>query len=204
MNYAKLAFTEGIKKLQEQNGSRRSYEKMEKYSSTDGLTYREIKIIEESDRFYMASYGTNEFPYIQHRGGPKGFLKVINSQTLGFLDFSGNRQYISTGNIQTHNKVALIMVDYPARTRLKIYAEAEVLNMDEHPQIREKLELSDYKHQPERIIVYHIKAYDWNCPQHITPRYTKEEIDKAFSAQKEYIGALEREVSQLKKQLKLV
>ncbi len=155
-------------------------------------------LIERRNSFYLASYGANDFPYIQHRGGPKGFLKVLDSQTLGFLDFTGNKQYISVGNAQTHNKVALILVDYPARARLKIYVEMEILSLEGNAKLKRKLELDDYKYKPERIILFHIKAFDWNCPQHITPRFTQEEIEKAFAPQNEYIKSLEEEVKRLR------
>ncbi|NQZ78589.1 MAG: pyridoxamine 5'-phosphate oxidase family protein, partial [Ekhidna sp.] len=131
MNYANLAFTDTIKKLQEKYGSRASYDRMERFTSTDGLTEREISLIAERDSFYAASYGENGFPYIQHRGGPKGFLKVLDHKTLGFIDFSGNRQYITVGNVETNNRVSLILMDYPRRARLKLYAEAEVVDLDE-------------------------------------------------------------------------
>lgn len=184
MNYPKLAFTDAIKNLQTQNGSRNSYERMERFSSKEGLTPNEIGMIETRDSFYVASFGENGFPYIQHRGGPKGFLKVLNPQTLAFLDFSGNKQYISVGNVQTNNKVSLILVDYPRKARLKIYAEAAVHSLQDNQELMEKLKLEDYKYRPERIIVFQVKAFDWNCPQHITPRYTAEEIEVIFDSQK--------------------
>ena len=202
MNYAKLAFTSSIKKLQEQFGSRHNYERMEHFVSSDGLTPREAQLIAERDSFYVASIGENEFPYIQHRGGPKGFLKVLDDKTLGFLDFSGNMQYITVGNIQTNNRVSLILVDYPRKSRLKIYAEAEVKSLDEAPELVEKLELDGYKHRPERIILYHIKAFDWNCPQHITPRYTEEEITAVLEPEKAYLAQLETENDELRAKLK--
>lgn len=177
MNYAKLAFTDAIKKIQEQQGSRKSYERMERFNSKEGLTPNEIGMIESRDSFYLASIGENGFPYIQHRGGPKGFLKVITPKTLGFLDFSGNMQYISVGNIATNNKVSLILMDYPQRARLKIYAEVAIHTLEDDPNLTKSLSLENYKHRPERIMVFHIKAFDWNCPQHITPRYTAEEVD---------------------------
>jgi predicted pyridoxine 5'-phosphate oxidase superfamily flavin-nucleotide-binding protein len=183
MNYAKLAFTDAVKKLQEQKGSRANYERMERFTSKEGLTPNEINMIEAMDHFYMASIGENDFPYIQHRGGPKGFLKVLNPQKLAFLDFSGNMQYISVGNVETNNKVSLILVDYTKKARLKIYAESEVLSLQENPDMAEKLELEGYKYNPERIMVFHIKAFDWNCPQHITPRYTETEIEEILGSQ---------------------
>ncbi len=198
MNYAELAFTDAVKELQEKNGSRKSYEKMERFSSVEGLSPREIGLIANRDSFYMATYGENGFPYIQHRGGSKGFLKVLDEQTLAFLDFSGNRQYISVGNIKNNTKVSLILIDYPTRTRMKIYAEAEVVELYENEKLAKDLALENYRYRPERVIKLHVKAFDWNCPQHITPRYTEEEIREAFKVKDEYIKTLEEEVNRLR------
>ena len=200
-NFAEIAFTAAVKKLQEKHGSRKSYDRMEKFSLIDGLTINEVQFIQNRDSFYLASIGANEFPYIQHRGGPKGFLKVLDVNRLGFIDFTGNKQYVSVGNMETNNNVSLIMVDYPSKTRLKVFAKAEVVELKDNPELYEQLNLDDYKFRPERMIVFNIEAYDWNCPQHITPRYTVEEIEKAFSSQKEYITELESEVKILKDKL---
>jgi len=175
-NYASLAFTDPVKALQEEHHSRTAYERMEQVVENKGFTRRETHFINQRDSFYLATMGENGFPYIQHRGGPKGFVHVLDEFTLGFVDFSGNRQYISVGNLKTHPKVSLIMMDYAQQARLKMYAEAEVLSLDEHPELLKKLNLSHYKHTPERLFVLHVKAFDWNCPQHITPRYTLEEF----------------------------
>lgn len=201
MNYAKLAFTDPIKSIQEEEGSREAYERMEKMKLPEGLTFREMSFIQQRDSFYVASYGENGFPYIQHRGGPKGFLKVIDSETLAFLDFRGNKQYITTGNVQTHNKVSLILVDYPNRARLKLYAEAEVVSLNEKSELREMLELENYRYHPERIFVFKVKAFDWNCPQHITPRFTVEEIAKMAEEKDNYIESLKEEIKVLKEKL---
>ena len=201
MNYAKLAFTDPIKSIQEEEGSREAYERMEKMKLPEGLTFREMSFIQQRDSFYVASYGENGFPYIQHRGGPKGFLKVIDSETLAFLDFRGNKQYITTGNVQTHNKVSLILVDYPNRARLKLYAEAEVVSLNEKSELREMLELENYRYHPERIFVFKVKAFDWNCPQHITPRFTVEEIAKMAEEKDNYIENLKEEIKVLKEKL---
>jgi len=198
MNYGKLAFTDAVKKLQEENGSRRNYERMEKYAVADGLRENEIAFIHDRDSFYMATQGENGYPYIQHRGGPPGFIKVIDSKTIGIVDFSGNKQYISVGNIQTHPQVALIMVDYPQRARLKLYADARIVELDDDAELFALLDPADYKHRPERMMVFDIKAYDWNCPQHITPRYTVEDIEKALAPQRDYIRRLEAELDALK------
>jgi predicted pyridoxine 5'-phosphate oxidase superfamily flavin-nucleotide-binding protein len=201
MNYGQLAFTDAIKKMQEEAGSRSAYDRMEKMSVVDGLTDNEIKFIEERDSFYMASFGENEYPYVQHRGGPAGFIKVIDNKTIGIVDFSGNRQYISTGNISKNEKVALIMVSYPQRARLKLYANAKIVGLEENNVLYALLEPKEYKFRPERMMVFEIQAYDWNCPQHITPRYTAEEIEQVLLPQKKYISDLENKVKELELKL---
>lgn len=186
MNYGQLAFTAAIKKMQEEAGSRSAYDRMEKKAVVDGLTDNEINFISDRDSFYMASFGENEYPYIQHRGGPAGFIKVIDNKTIGIVDFSGNRQYISTGNISKNEKVALIMVSYPQRARLKLYAKAKIVDLEEDKALYDLLKPEDYKFRPERMMLFDIQAYDWNCPQHITPRYTTDEIEQALLPQKKY------------------
>ncbi|MBC7935559.1 MAG: pyridoxamine 5'-phosphate oxidase family protein [Rhizobacter sp.] len=196
-NYGEIAFTSAVKDLQEKLGSRRNYARMERDNYVDGLTENEIDFIAERDSFYMATIGTNNYPYIQHRGGPKRFLKVLDSKRIGFIDFRGNMQYISVGNISTNNNVSLIMVDYPARARLKIYAKAEIIQLKDDPELYKLLDLDEYKFRPERMMVFDIEAYDWNCPQHITPRYTIEDVERAFASQREHIAKLEAEIKQL-------
>ena len=201
MNYPKTAFSEASKRFQERYGSRASYARMEAYRDTDGLTEDERDFISLQDNFYMATIGENGFPYIQFRGGPKVFLKVLDDKTLGFIDFGGNKQYITVGNLTTNNKVSLFLLDQAAKARLKIYAEARVLEIDDNPELFDKLNLGDYKFRPERIIILNVTAYDWNCPQHITERYTLEEIRDEFMAQHEYIEKLRTENAALKKRL---
>lgn len=197
-NFGSLAFTDSVKAMQEKLGSRASYARMEKDNYVDGLTENEIDFIAQRDSFYMASFGENNFPYIQHRGGPKGFLKVLDAKRIGFLDFRGNMQYISVGNIAGNNNVALIMVDYPSKSRLKILAKAEIVELKDDPALFDLLNLSDYKFKPERTMILNIEAYDWNCPQHITPRYTVEDIEEAIGGQRNYIAKLEAEIKELK------
>ena len=197
-NFAEIAFSDASKRLQEKHGSRNSYSRMEKYSEINGLTDGEFSFIENQNSFYLSSIGSNGFPYIQHRGGPKGFLKVLDSKRVGFIDFSGNKQYVSVGNIATNAKVSLIIIDYPRKARLKIYATAEVVELEENPELYDSLDLEDYKFRPERMMVLNIEAYDWNCPQHITPRYTVDEIETALIPQQEYIAKLEQEIKELK------
>jgi uncharacterized protein len=200
-NFAEIAFSTAVKEMQEKLGSRAAYARTERDTYVDGLTENEADFISERDSFYMASIGENGFPYIQHRGGPKGFLKVLDAKRLGFIDFKGNMQYITVGNLTTHNQVAIIMVDYPARARLKIFAKAEILELKDNPGLYASLDLKEYKFRPERMMVLHIEAYDWNCPQHITPRYTVEDIELAFSSQRSLITGLEKEIKELKSTL---
>ena len=201
-NFAALAFTDSVKAMQEKLGSRSSYARMERDTYVDGLTESEIDFIAQRDSFYMASFGENNFPYIQHRGGPKGFVKVLDAKRIGFIDFRGNMQYISVGNFATNNNVALIMVDYPSRARLKILAKVEMVELKDDPALYDLLDVSEYKFKPERMMVLHVEAYDWNCPQHITPRYTVEDIEEAFAGQREHIAKLAAEVKELKQKLK--
>jgi predicted pyridoxine 5'-phosphate oxidase superfamily flavin-nucleotide-binding protein len=201
-NFAAIAYSDAVKEMQEKLGSRSTYARMERDTYVDGLTDNEVDFIGQRDSFYMASIGANGFPYIQHRGGPKGFLKVLDSKRVGFIDFKGNMQYITVGNLATNNNVALIMVDYPARARLKIFAKAEIIELKNNPELYDLLDLGDYKFRPERMMVLNIEAYDWNCPQHIIPRYSAEEIEQAFAPQRKRMAQLEEEVKVLKTRIK--
>lgn len=201
-NFAAIAYSDAVKEMQEKLGSRAAYARMEKETYVDGLTDNEVDFIAERDSFYMASIGENGFPYIQHRGGPKGFLKVLDSKRIGFVDFKVNMQYITVGNLATNNNVALIMVDYPARARLKIYAKAEIIELKDNPALYDLLDLPGHKFKPERMMVLNIEAYDWNCPQHIIPRYSAEEIEQAFAPQRNRMVQLEEEVKVLRAKIK--
>lgn len=198
MNYASLAFTDAVRDMQEKLGSRKSYARLENRSYVDGLTENEMDFISDRDSFYMATIGENGYPYIQHRGGPKGFIKVLNAKQLGIVDYKGNAQYITVGNIATNSSVALIMVDYPTRTRLKLYARARIVELKDDPGLYAQLDIEGYDVRPERMMVFDVDAYDWNCQQHITPRYSIEEINNAFASQREYILQLEAELKKLK------
>ncbi len=180
-NFTELAFTDSVKVQQEKYGTRTAYARMEQGGKfRNQITWQEQRHIEDRDGFYMASVGENGWPYMQFRGGPKGFLKVIDDNTLAFTDFRGNGQYISTGNINATRKTVLFLMDYTQKQRLKIWAEAEVLDPAEHPELAKKLIVPDYQATVERIIVFKVHAFDWNCPQHITPRYTQEEVERGL------------------------
>ena len=179
-NFTKFAFTKSVKEAQEQYGSRKSYARMEESGDRYVLTEQEVSFIASRDSFYMATVGENGWPYVQFRGGPKGFLKILDSTTLGIADFRGNRQYISVGNINSSKKAALFLIDYPSQRRLKIWAEPEVFETNEYPELLVKLSLPDYEEVIERLIVFKVQAYDWNCQQYITPRFTEEEIKQGY------------------------
>ena len=166
-NFADIAFTEGVKKIQEQNGSRSSYEKMSTVEKTL-LYHREIEFIKSIDGFFMATVNESGWPYVQFRGGSKGFLKVINQKQLAFADFRGNMQYISVGNINSTGKASLFLIDYTTQQRLKIWAESKVLSAGENPELVKTLEVPGYGAQIERLIIFKILAFDWNCRQHIS------------------------------------
>ena len=176
-NFTEIAFTPSVRREQERNQSRTQYARVEASNlEFNQLTDRDRRFIEERDTFFMATVGENGWPYIQHRGGPKGFLKVLDERTLGFADYRGNRQYISVGNLRADARVALILIDFVNRRRLKLWARAKVIDINEQPDLIARLQDPDYDAKVERGIVLHIEAMDWNCPQHITPRFTEEEV----------------------------
>ena len=176
--FAEIAFTDSVKAAQSRYGSRKANTGFElDEDRRDRLGGHEVDFLAGRDSFYIASVGENGWPYVQHRGGPKGFLKVLDEKTLGFADFRGNRQYISVGNLNADGRVSLFVMDYPNRARLKLWAWARVVHADEDPALLARLELPGYKARVERGIVLTVAAIEWNCPQHITPRYTQEEKD---------------------------
>jgi len=202
MSFGSIAFTPVVKKLQERYGSRQQYERMERAgASQDRLTPFETEFLTLRDSFYWATIGATGWPYIQHRGGPKGFLKVINDNTLALADFRGNKQYISTGNLMTDNRVAMIMIDYPQQARLKILGHVEVLEQEMAAPWMDRVRIKGYKAVIEMVFVIHVEAYDWNCPQHITPRYTAEEIREAVHGVEERLRSVEAENDELRKEL---
>jgi len=169
-----IAFTDSVKSIQTSHGSRNSYARVEKDWWPDHITAELEGFIAERDSFYMATVNSEGYPYIQHRGGAKGFLKVIDDRTLGFADFKGNRQYISYGNLEDNNKVFLFLMDYSNKTRIKIWGTAQVI--EDNQTLIEKLSIADYKGKAERAFIIKVETWDKNCPQHIMPRYTLDEI----------------------------
>jgi predicted pyridoxine 5'-phosphate oxidase superfamily flavin-nucleotide-binding protein len=165
------------------------------------FTESEVAFIEARDSFYLASVSESGWPYIQHRGGPVGFLKVLDEKTLGFTDFRGNRQYVSLGNIASDDRVALILVDYPHRARLKILAHMTAHDLKTEPTLAERLALPGYKGRPERAFTLRLEAFDWNCPQHITPRFTQADIEAAVLPMQRRLAVLGAENDELRRQI---
>jgi predicted pyridoxine 5'-phosphate oxidase superfamily flavin-nucleotide-binding protein len=190
--FAEIAFTPNVKKAQEINGSRRSYARLEQGEvHHDVLGPDEASFIAERDSFYMATVSETGWPYIQHRGGPPGFIRVLDNKTIGFADFRGNRQYVSVGNLETDDRVSMILMDYPNRARLKILGRARLVEVDEQDTLN-RLSLPDYRAVVERGFVITIEAFDWNCPQHITPRFTPAEIETAVAPLRQRVADLEK------------
>jgi predicted pyridoxine 5'-phosphate oxidase superfamily flavin-nucleotide-binding protein len=196
--FGSLVFTPVIRGLQERSGSRRQYAKRETPGfSQDGIGPSEIQFLAECDSFYMASVGATGWPYVQHRGGPKGFLKVIDEHTVAFADFRGNKQFISIGNLMTDDRVALILVDYPRQARLKILGHVRMVEGTEVKEWIEKARDPDYEAVVERVFVIQVEAFDWNCQQHITPRFTAEQIRSTLAPIEERMQMLEQENERL-------
>ncbi len=174
-SFTKIAFTDSVKAAQKKYGSKEIYQNAGDFGPSK-LYQKEISFIEQRDSFYLSTVGQNGWPYVQFRGGPKGFLKVLDEATIGYADFRGNLQYISTGNLAADNRAALILLDYPTRRRLKIWARTEILDPAAYPDYMKKISDPHYGAQIERLMIFKLEAFDWNCPQHITPRYTIDEI----------------------------
>ena len=197
--FYELTFTPSVKRAQERYGSHRNYARVGgEESEFFGLTEAEVEFINQRDGFYMATVGENGYPYVQFRGGPKGFLKILDKKTLGFADFRGNAQYISVGNIQTNDRAALFLMDYANRRRLKILARVQSKDAREAPELIERLGPQNYKARIERAIILRVEAFDWNCPQHITQRFTIEELEAFNQPLYEHVEILEAENRRLR------
>lgn len=191
-----IATTPSVRAAQRTMGSDRIYGNYKGDREFDRFTPEEVSFIAARDSFYMATVSETGWPYVQHRGGPKGFLKVVDDRTLAFADYRGNRQYISVGNLAAETRAALILVDYPARTRLKIYAHAEAVPIDSD--LAALVTEPDYRARPERVFVLRLAAFDWNCPLHITPRFTETEVAAAMAPLRDRLASLETENEQLR------
>ena len=192
-----IAFTPAVKAFQERLGSRAGYARMEEKGGwRDRITEDLAAFLGQRDSFYLATATAEGQPYIQHRGGPAGFLKPLDDKTLGFADFSGNRQYITAGNLAENDKAYIFLMDYPNRRRIKIWGRARIVEDD--PELFERLTEPGYKGNVERAILFTLDAWDVNCPQHITPRHSDDEILALVVPLKSRIAELEAEVAALR------
>lgn len=171
-----IAITPSVRAAQAEMGADGLWTDFPGHRAFDRFTEAEAQFIADRDSFYMATVSETGWPYMQHRGGPRGFLKVLDAQTLAFADFRGNRQYISAGNLRANDRVNLFLMDYRRRARLKIYAHAQVLALDADPALTDHVVVPGYRGKPERIVRLRLDAFDWNCPQHITPRWSEAEV----------------------------
>ncbi len=195
-----IAFTPSVKAIQERKGSRKQYARMEAGEGwSDTITQEFADFLSEVDSIYLATANVSGRPYIQHRGGPKGFLKVLDDRTLAFADFVGNRQYISLGNLAENNQAFLFLMDYATQTRIKVWGTAEVIEDD--PDLITQLTDSQYKGKPERVIRFHVEAWDTNCRQHIPLKYSQEDVERIVQPLRDRLAALEDENELLKKHL---
>lgn len=180
--FSQIAYTPSVRAAQTRYGSREANAGFDVDPNTRNIvTERELEFIPALDTFFMASVGENGWPYVQHRGGPKGFLKILDERTLGFADFAGNRQYISAGNVTHDDRVVLFLIDFATRRRLKVWGRARIVHESDEPDLIARLEVPTYRARVERGYVIRIEALDFNCPQHITPRFTEEEITERFA-----------------------
>ena len=196
-----IALTPSVRAAQIAMGSEQMWHDFPGHRAFDRFTPDASAFIAARDSFYMASVSETGWPYVQHRGGPRGFLKVVDDKTLAFADYRGNRQYISAGNLAADSRAALLLMDYPTRTRLKIYAHVETLTLDGDPALSKLVAAEAGKARPERIVRLRLEAFDWNCPQHITPRFTEAEIAPAVQKLREHLVELEADNARLRDRL---
>jgi predicted pyridoxine 5'-phosphate oxidase superfamily flavin-nucleotide-binding protein len=192
-----IAFTAAVKAVQERRGSRRAYRRLEEKGGWRTTVTPELaQFITQRDSVYFATANAAGQPYIQHRGGPKGFIRVLDEKTLGFTDYGGNRQYITTGNLAENDRAFLFLPDYAHRRRIKIWGRARVV--DDDPALIERLMPRDYPATPEQAILFTIEAWDINCPQHIPQKFDADEVEAIAAPLYGRIAALEAEVARLR------
>jgi predicted pyridoxine 5'-phosphate oxidase superfamily flavin-nucleotide-binding protein len=196
-----IAVTPSVRAAQAGMGSDGLWTDFKGHREFDRFTDNERAFIADRDSFYMATVSETGWPYIQHRGGPRGFLKLFDDRTLAFADYRGNRQYISLGNLAADDRVCLFLMDYKRRARLKIYARVETVAVDADPDLTALVTVSDYRAKIERIFRLRLEAFDWNCPQHITPRFSEAEIVEGVRPLRERIAELEAENAELRAML---
>jgi uncharacterized protein len=191
--YMQLLLTPAVQRAQDKYFGK--HQVVENAPETDALTLDEVGLIVSRDSFYLATVSETGWPYVQHRGGPPGFVKVLGPNLIGFADFKGNRQLLSAGNIGITDRVSLFMMDYPHRTRLKLLGHARVLDAREHPELADQLVPEALRNKVERLFLIQVISYDWNCPQYITPRFTAAEMANYIEPLKARIAELEAQLA---------
>lgn len=198
--FAQLAFTGTVREVQAEQGSATAMARMAGPADAgpDALGPSEAAFLTERDGVYLATVGETGWPYVQHRGGPPGFLHVLDEHTLGFVDVRGNRQYVSAGNLRHDDRVAVFAMDYAGQRRLKLLGRAEVVALDADPALTARLSDVAADGTPERVVLIHVEGVQRNCPQHITPRWSEAELVDALAPMRERIAQLEAEVARLR------
>ena len=192
--FDEIAFTDTVKAVQQEMGSRHAYARRAAGDAAINaeLGPTEAAFIAARDSVYMATVSETGWPYVQHRGGPAGFVRVLDETTLGFADFAGNRQYVSVGNLRSDDRVSLFFMDYPNRTRLKIFGRARTVDPEDDA-VLQRLRVDGYRARIERGLLIAVEGFDWNCPQHITPRFTEADVAHTIAALQARIAELEAE-----------
>lgn len=201
--FAEIAFTPSVREIQAAHGSAENYSKFLESEAERGdrLSERETSFIAERDGFYQATVSEAGWPYVQFRGGPAGFVRVLDDRTLAYADFRGNRQYLSVGNLKSDDRVSLILMDYVNRRRLKIWGRARIVDATDDPKLVEELRIAGYRALPERAVIVTVEAYDWNCPQHIPQRLTLQELEPHLATLRDEIDRLTADNSALRSSL---
>jgi predicted pyridoxine 5'-phosphate oxidase superfamily flavin-nucleotide-binding protein len=197
-----IAVTPSVRAVQVQMKVDHTWQDFKGHREFDRFTNSEAAFIAARDSFYIATVSETGWPYVQHRGGPAGFLKVVGDRTLAFADYRGNRQYISTGNVAANDRACLFLMNYTRRERLKVYVHVETLGVEDDPALTALVTDPAYGAKVERIFRLRLETFDWNCPQHITPRFSEEEVSAAVAPLRERLAALEAENRALRSQLR--
>ncbi|HEY9213192.1 MAG TPA: pyridoxamine 5'-phosphate oxidase family protein [Ancylobacter sp.] len=205
--YLEIASTPAVKQARQHCGSAAQYARIDGTLDPEGPVFNdrlgpdEEEFIAARDGFYLASVSETGWPYVQFRGGPIGFLRVLDENTLGYADFRGNRQYLTTGNVAVNDRVSLFLMDYVHQRRLKIFGHVKVVDATEDPALAARLSVPDYAARVERAVTITVEAFDWNCPQHITPRFSQAELTELLAPIKARLAFLEEENARLSAQI---
>lgn len=204
--WLEIASTPSVKAVRARYGSAAQYGRLDRTLDPDGpvrndrIGEAEAAFIAGQDGFYLASVSETGWPYVQYRGGPAGFLRVIDERTLGYAEFRGNRQYVTTGNVAVNDRVSLFLMDYAHRERLKILGHMVVTDARDNPELVAQLVVKNYQARVERAVLITVAAFDWNCPQYITPRFTQAELVEALAPIRQEMASLRAENARLRRQ----